>query len=615
MSLEGKQFSHYRILQLIGRGGMGEVYLAEDVQILRQVAVKVIRLETVQPDDEAIAPVLRQFLREATTIARLDHPTILPLYDYGETMIDGAHVAYLIIPYRPEGSLVTWLRKLTQRQQTRQLTLKQVVHVIQQASQVLQYAHDHQVMHLDVKPANFLIRSRSGADEYPDLLLSYFGIARLASATSSASQHARGTPTYMAPEQWAGKPVFASDQYALAIMAYELLAGSPPFQGTPLNVMFAHVQEQPKPAHDLNPRLSPAVDLVLQRALAKKPEERFPSVAAFAQAFQEAFQGVPEESTLRVLETPVQIPPAANDVASSLLNSQPVQPLLPAQEMSPLPPPQPKRSRSPFVVVVLILLSLMLLGGVSVGLYGAATGKWPGQGAQNRALEKVAVPSYFDPGSLWTQMESGASTTGLAIMNPNSGPGTSKDQRYADQVTHTEAKGIIVVGYISTSYAGTHNTTRTLAAAEQDVDTYYRWYPDIEGIFVDEVSIDCSSRNSYYKPLYDYIKNKGGVAKVVLNPGTDPAECYMSAGDMIVNFDDSYAAYVNWTPTSWVSKYAASRFWQMIYGTSRADMPHAVAFSKNRNAGWVYVTDDGGDNPYDTLPSYWSNELSLVSQS
>src|SRR5438128_3954387 len=170
MSLEGKQFSHYRILQLIGRGGMGEVYLAEDVQILRQVAVKVIRLETVQPDDEAVAPVLRQFLREATAIARLDHPNILPLYDYGEAVIDGSHVAYLIIPYRPEGSLITWLRKPAQRQQTRQPTLKQVVHLIQQASQALQYAHDHQVMHLDVKPANFLIRSRSAAD-YPDLLL------------------------------------------------------------------------------------------------------------------------------------------------------------------------------------------------------------------------------------------------------------------------------------------------------------------------------------------------------------------------------------------------------------------------------------------------------------
>jgi hypothetical protein len=229
--------------------------------------------------------------------------------------------------------------------------------------------------------------------------------------------------------------------------------------------------------------------------------------------------------------------------------------------------------------------------------------------------QKVAVPSYFYPGSLWTQMESGAPTVGLAIINPNSGPGTSKDQNYANQVTSTEAKGITVVGYVSTSYAGTQNTARTLAAAEQDVDTYYSWYPNLGGIFVDEVSTDCAARDSYYKPLYDYIKNKGGVAEVVLNPGTDTSECYTSAGDIIVNFEDVYSNYINWTPASWVSKYPASQFWQIIYSTSTADMSNAIALSKERNADWVYVTDDGGDNPYDTLPSYWSNELSLASQS
>lgn len=228
--------------------------------------------------------------------------------------------------------------------------------------------------------------------------------------------------------------------------------------------------------------------------------------------------------------------------------------------------------------------------------------------------QHVAVPSYFYPGSLWTQMDSGAPTVGLAIINPNSGPGTSKDQNYADQVTSTEAQGIMVVGYVSTSYAGTQNTARTLAAAEQDVDTYYSWYPNIDGIFVDEVSTDCAARDSYYKPLYDYIKSKGGVAEVVLNPGTNTSECYTSAGDIIVNFEDVYSNYVNWTPDSWVSNYPANKFWQIVYSTSSADMPNAIALSKQRNAGWVYVTDDGGDNPYDTLPSYWSNELSLASQ-
>src|SRR5579859_7249541 len=105
MALEGKQFSHYRILRLIGQGGMGEVYLAEDVEILRQVAVKFIRIEDVQGDQVSTTEALRLFLREAMAIARLDHPNILPLYDHGGTAFDGAQFAYLIIPYRPEGSL------------------------------------------------------------------------------------------------------------------------------------------------------------------------------------------------------------------------------------------------------------------------------------------------------------------------------------------------------------------------------------------------------------------------------------------------------------------------------------------------------------------------------
>ncbi|GHO96318.1 hypothetical protein KSF_063660 [Reticulibacter mediterranei] len=319
MALEGKQFSHYRILQLIGRGGMGEVYLAEDTQVRRQVAVKVIRIETTGWNQETGSSAMRLFWREATAIAQLDHPNILPLYDHGEAAIDGLPQAYLIMPYRPEGSLVSWLHKRAQAHQTRQLTLKQVAHIIQQAGRALQYAHDHQFMHLDVKPDNFLIRSRSDADEAPDLLLTDFGIARLSSATSGSSQSVRGTPTYMAPEQCIGHPVFASDQYALAIMAYELLTGKPPFLGTPMQVMFAHMQAQPVAVRKSNPLLPSTVDEVLQRALAKKPEQRYPSVAAFAQAFQEAFQAVDRTTVMRMLPPPP--PPGENEYTTLAIST------------------------------------------------------------------------------------------------------------------------------------------------------------------------------------------------------------------------------------------------------------------------------------------------------
>ncbi len=265
--------------------------LLEDLQVKRQVAAKFIRLDHMQVGEGLTNQALRLFWREATAIAQLDHPAILSLYDHGEAVIDEISLAYLIMPYRPEGSLITWLRKRAQMEPSRPLTLSQVAHLVQQAGQALQYAHDHQVMHLDVKPANFLVRSRQDFDDAPDLLLSDFGIARLTNATSHTSQHVRGTPVYMAPEQCMGQPTFASDQYALAIMAYELLTGSPPFQGTPMQVMFAHIHEQPRPVRERNPLIPSAVDLTLLRALAKKPEERFPSIAAFAQAFQEALPG------------------------------------------------------------------------------------------------------------------------------------------------------------------------------------------------------------------------------------------------------------------------------------------------------------------------------------
>lgn len=322
MSLEGKELGRYRLHRLIGSGGMGEVYLGEDMQVRRQVAVKVIKIETAQASSEAAGDALRLFLREATAIARLDHPHILPLYDHGEKVIDATRYAYLITPYRADGSLVNWLQKQFQTQKMRYLTLKQVVHIVQQAAGALQYAHNNQVIHQDVKPANFLMRSRADEEAFPDLQLADFGIAHLTSATSKVSQSVRGTPLYMAPEQWTGNPTFASDQYSLAVMVYELLTGVPPFQGSPLSMMYAHLHDIPRSPRELHAQLPLAVDTVLLRALAKKPEERFESVGAFSRAFQLLFQDVDERTTYRaprfdpVTPVPGQLP--TGDIRATL---------------------------------------------------------------------------------------------------------------------------------------------------------------------------------------------------------------------------------------------------------------------------------------------------------
>ena len=251
MSLEGQQIDRYRIMRLLGSGGMGEVYLAEDARIAQQVAIKVIRTEvTPYPDANSAKEAARLFEREAKAIARLDHPNILPLYAYGEETVHGQQLTYLVMPYRKEGTLASWLRQ-------------------------------------------------------------------------------RGTPTYMAPEQWDGQPVAATDQYALAIMAYELLTGRPPFSGNLGQIMRQHFQAVPQPPSALNPALSPALDAVLLRALAKEPQARFPSVSDFAQAFQQAALAPlaatlpsPSPSPSTVLKETPPIAQSGKDLRSTLAISQ-----------------------------------------------------------------------------------------------------------------------------------------------------------------------------------------------------------------------------------------------------------------------------------------------------
>jgi serine/threonine protein kinase len=286
MRLEGQRIGRYYLLQLLGSGGMGEVYLAEDPRVEQQVAIKVVRDEaTPYPDPEASKATATLFLREVKAIAKLDHPNILPLFDYGEHLIGTLKITYIVMPFRPEGSLGMWVR---QQGGVGGLSLQQIAHFLYQATAALQHAHDHQIIHQDVKPSNFLLRNRKENPNYPDLLLADFGIARFYSATSNVSATIRGTPAYMAPEQWRGHPVFATDQYALAVMVYQLLTGRAPFQGGLEQMMYMHLNDRPPLLSTINSRIPPAIEAVIMRALSKKPEERFPTVSELASAFQQA---------------------------------------------------------------------------------------------------------------------------------------------------------------------------------------------------------------------------------------------------------------------------------------------------------------------------------------
>jgi len=304
MSLDGLQLGHYLLLHLIGSGGMGEVYLAEDMRIHRQVAIKIVRAEKVlYPDANATKEATRLFQREMRAIISLDHQHILPLYDFGEEMVNKAILTYMVMPYRKEGSLADWLQ---QRGSSVLLSPQDVGYFLQQAASALQHAHNRQIIHQDVKPSNFLIHSNEEQPDRPDLLLADFGVAKFTSATSDTSHAIRGTPTYMAPEQWNGEPLPATDQYALAIMAYELLTGRPPFQGPPLRMMNLHATMPPQPPSMFNSRIPGTLDAVLLRALAKKPEDRFPTISLFAQAFQQASQSADTPDLVNTLTSPDQ---------------------------------------------------------------------------------------------------------------------------------------------------------------------------------------------------------------------------------------------------------------------------------------------------------------------
>lgn len=306
-TLLGTTLDGYVLKRLLGSGGMGSVYLAEDPSIGQQVAIKVVRTDDSNYSDTAsLEQATERFRQEARAVGTLDHLNILPLYRYGEEETSSGRRAYIVMQYRPEGSLADWLRRRSGKFKPSSQTLapqlpeglltswppspEEVAIYILQAASALQYAHDRGIIHRDVKPANFLLRfdpnlARKTAAAV--LLLSDFGLAKFYASTSATS-HAFGTPIYMAPEQFDGTASPQSDQYALAIMAFHLLAGRPPFEGDPMHLMLQHLRTLPPSIRSLVPTVSRSTQEALNRALSKQADQRFPSIMAFAEAFKEA---------------------------------------------------------------------------------------------------------------------------------------------------------------------------------------------------------------------------------------------------------------------------------------------------------------------------------------
>jgi serine/threonine protein kinase len=369
--LEGTTLGRYHLQRPLARGGMAEVYLAHDEQMHRDVAIKVVHWSQ--------ADAIERFQREVEAVGALMHDHILPAFDYGEQ----ESWSYLVMPYIEHGTLRERLK--TQGPLTQEaagLLLEQIV-------SALHYAHDHGMLHRDIKSSNILLRHDSYA------YLGDFGLAKALDGGSDFTQagYIIGTPEYMAPELAEQPASISSDIYALGVLLYEMVTGHVPFRGSiPMAVLVKHMHEQPVRPSLLNPAITLPVEQVILCALEKEPSRRFKTPQALAQAYRQALTASEQSVTLpkmvpASLETgntsdnagsrhvlPVQ---SANSFIAPDETTDPIIPVSPPKKMQQAAPPpvvpwllRPRqRSHNRMAMAFLVALVLLLVISLSLGFF------------------------------------------------------------------------------------------------------------------------------------------------------------------------------------------------------------------------------------------------------
>ncbi len=355
----GRKLGRYVLSRKIGAGGMAEVWEAFDEGLHRSVAVKVVRDEIAGE-----AEFRERFIREARLAAQLEHPRILPIYDFGT---EGG-VTYLVMPLLPGGSLKERI--------SGPMPADEAVEALAAIAAALDHAHGRGVLHRDVKPSNVLV------DASGSLLLADFGLAKNTAVSSELTVAGMvvGTPAYMAPEQAVGRPVDArADQYALGIVAFELLTGRTPFRSeSPFAILDKHLREAPPPPSSFVPDLPPEVDDVLAKALAKQPQERFATCRQMVEALAAALgASMPMRPSTAVRAAR---PPDQTWVADTAATMPPLTPRptratpRPAHLTMPAPQtavtarrPAPSGPSSNAVVAAIVVVALLFIG-VAAGL-------------------------------------------------------------------------------------------------------------------------------------------------------------------------------------------------------------------------------------------------------
>ncbi len=296
----GQQLGNYHLIRFLGRGNFADIYLGEHIHLNTQAAIKVLHGQLANNDVEA-------FLTEARTIAHLRHPHIVQVLDFG---VEDT-TPFLVMEYAPGGNL------RQRHPKGSQLPLDTIVSYVKQMADALQYAHQEKLVHRDIKPENMLLGRNL------EVLLSDFGIAVvIQSVRSQHAQDAAGTIAYMAPEQIQANATSASDQYALGVVVYEWLSGDRPFHGLFPEIAIKHTLVPPPPLHEKMPTVPVEVEQVVLKALAKDPQQRFPSIQAFALALEEASK---VESSGQTSPLPIPDPSADLPHLNTRFNNLPVQ--------------------------------------------------------------------------------------------------------------------------------------------------------------------------------------------------------------------------------------------------------------------------------------------------
>lgn len=261
------RLGNYKITGFLGKGGFAQVYLGEHIYLKTHAAIKVLNSELANEVDK------RAFHAEARLLAGLRHPHIVRVLDFG--VKEGR--PFLAMEYASHGTLRQHFPVGVS------VPLNEVVPCVLQIANALQYVHNRKLIHCDVKPGNILLGPRN------EVWLSDFGIARSTQCEYRQNQYSlQGTVAYAAPEQYFGKLVPASDQYALAVMVYEWLCGHLPFQGSDQHICDQHLYSQPISLREMLPSLAPAIDRVILKALAKNPQKRFSNILDFARTLKQA---------------------------------------------------------------------------------------------------------------------------------------------------------------------------------------------------------------------------------------------------------------------------------------------------------------------------------------